>query len=97
MLVATCGPSRIDGHQKTLAAILRSLTKVFLRESTVHCECCNSGSVRNFTAQIAIRGTGIEDTDRLPVFAFPYFILCLDCGFAQIQLPGDELLLFDRR
>jgi hypothetical protein len=46
-----------------------------------------------FCAEMMVHVGGIKELDNPGVMLFPKVLVCLDCGFAQFQVPRIELAL----
>jgi hypothetical protein len=57
------------------------------------CRSCNSGRQSEFTAEMIIHFSGLENTNQPGVWVFPKLLVCLDCGFSQFAVPESELAL----
>ena len=44
-----------------------------------------------FSGEIAIHFRGIAGLDKPIVWVFPQLQVCLNCGFAEFTVPGEEL------
>jgi hypothetical protein len=52
------------------------------------CKSCSSGNLRNFPTEIAVHLKGIG---RPHVFVFPEILVCLNCGFSELEVAEDKL------
>jgi hypothetical protein len=57
------------------------------------CLLCASGREKEFTAEINIHFSGLNNLDRPSVLVFPKILVCLDCGFSQFTAPEAALAL----
>jgi hypothetical protein len=57
------------------------------------CKSCSSENQRKFSSEINVHFPGLKNLDKLPVFVFPQLLVCLDCGFAEFDLPQAEVRL----
>jgi hypothetical protein len=55
------------------------------------CTSCQSLNVRVYPAELNIHHPGMEGLDKPTVWAFPYLLICVDCGFTNFTLPDDQL------
>ena len=55
------------------------------------CKQCSSDHQRTFTAEMNIHFPGREGLNEPTVWVFPKVALCLDCGFAELVVPKNEL------
>jgi hypothetical protein len=64
--------------------------------SVMCCEVCQSGSQGEFTAEMMIHFSGLQNIDNPGVPAFPKIAVCLDCGFSRFSITDPELSLLAR-
>lgn len=55
------------------------------------CKSCGASSQSSFTGEVAIHFPGLKNIDKLPVFVFPEFLVCLDCGITEFALSETAL------
>jgi hypothetical protein len=55
------------------------------------CLLCGSGNVSEFSAEINLRFSGLENLDKPSVLVFPQVLVCLDCSFSRFTTPETEL------
>lgn len=55
------------------------------------CLSCHSSNQRTFPSELNIHFPGFEGLNRPTVWAFPLLLVCLDCGFTQFALSGDQV------
>ena len=55
------------------------------------CLSCHSSNQRTFPSELNIHFPGFEGLNRPTVWAFPLLLVCLDCGFTQFSLSGDQV------
>jgi hypothetical protein len=60
------------------------------------CLLCDSEKQAEFTAEINIHYSGLENIDNPGVLFLPKLLLCLDCGFSTFTTPKTELMLLAR-
>ncbi len=48
------------------------------------CKSCGAINQRKFTGEIGIHFPGLKNIDKPVVWVFPEFIVCLDCGTANL-------------
>ena len=63
----------------------------------MHCKSCQSTRQRVFSGQINIHSPGYEGLTKPTVMLFPKVVICLDCGFAEFEIPEAELRQLDSR
>jgi hypothetical protein len=57
----------------------------------VKCKSCGSINLSMFDGELAIHFPGRKGLNRPHVLVFPNFVVCLNCGFAEFDVPQDEL------
>lgn len=57
------------------------------------CRACRSGNQCRFGSEINIHFPGMQGLDKPTVWAFPELVVCLDCGFTELQLEETEQCL----
>lgn len=62
-------------------------------EAEVSCKSCQSSNQHRFPTEVKIHFPGLEHDDQPSVWAFPEFLICLDCGFCEFSLAETELQL----
>ena len=55
------------------------------------CLLCGSGNVCEFSAEINLHFSGLENLDKPSVLVFPQVVVCLDCGYSRFTTPETEL------
>jgi hypothetical protein len=55
------------------------------------CRSCQSENDFNFDGEIALHSPGLEGLNKPIVWVFPKLLVCLDCGFAEFEIPEREL------
>lgn len=55
------------------------------------CKQCYSERLDKFTGELAIHFTGLEGLNKPIVWVFPKLLVCLNCGFTELMVPGREL------
>lgn len=57
------------------------------------CRSCRSHRQGKFGSEMVIHFPGLEGLDKPTVLAVPNILVCLDCGFTELQLEENELRL----
>lgn len=57
------------------------------------CKSCGADNQSDFTGEVAIHCPGLKNIDKPPVFVFPQFHVCLDCGTVEFVIREAELHL----
>jgi hypothetical protein len=52
---------------------------------------CGSGNQQRFGAEMSIHFPGLEGLKKPIVWVFPKLVVCLDCAFAECNVPEPEL------
>lgn len=55
------------------------------------CRSCQSQHQSSFHSEINIHFPGLQNLSRKSVWAFSELLVCLDCGFTELQLDRAEL------
>jgi hypothetical protein len=55
------------------------------------CHSCASTNQKDFSTEIMVHFSGLENLDKPAVLSFPRVLVCLECGFSQFMLPETEL------
>jgi hypothetical protein len=51
------------------------------------CPLCASGKEKEFSAEMIIHHSGLENLKRSPVLVFPKLLVCMDCGSSRVSIP----------
>ena len=54
------------------------------------CKRCASNYLREFGGEVALHVPGLDGLNRPIVWVFPKVTTCLDCGFAEFELPEEQ-------
>ena len=57
------------------------------------CLLCVSGTEAEFSAELMVHFSGLENLDKPQVLLFPRLLVCLDCGFSRFRTTETELAL----
>jgi hypothetical protein len=57
------------------------------------CRACQSENQKTFPTEMNIHFPGLKNLDRPAVWVFTKLLVCLDCGFAELQLGKKECSL----
>jgi len=55
------------------------------------CKVCGSSSVERFAADVNVHFPGYANLTTPTINVSPAIVICLDCGFAEFELPKTEL------
>jgi hypothetical protein len=61
------------------------------------CPLCGSSNQKQFTGEMIIHFSGVENLDKRGVWVFPDLLICLDCGCSRFTVKETELALLDVR
>jgi len=57
------------------------------------CWHCAAEDNCDFSAEVCLHFPGLAGLSKDPVFVFPRVVVCLQCGFAEFQVPESRLRL----
>jgi hypothetical protein len=55
------------------------------------CKKCASGAQQDFEGEVSVVFPGLQGLNLSPVYICQNMFVCLDCGFAELVIPGPEL------
>jgi len=55
------------------------------------CKSCASEKQQNFSGEFSVAFRPIEKVNLAPVNFIQKIVVCLDCGYAELFVPKDEL------
>jgi predicted nucleic-acid-binding Zn-ribbon protein len=55
------------------------------------CKKCASMAQQEFPGEMSVNFPGIQRSNVSPVYINPTILVCLDCGFTELVIPGPEL------
>jgi hypothetical protein len=55
------------------------------------CPACKLDNQMEFSAEMMVHHSGLNNLDNSGVMLFPKLLVCLDCGFSQFTIPKAEL------
>ena len=55
------------------------------------CKRCSAQNCKVFNGEFAIRFPGLDGLEKPIVWVFPKVAICMDCGFAEFEVPEREL------
>jgi hypothetical protein len=70
-------------------AVLRAL--VVRWEKKVPCKRCTSVAQQDFPGEVSVNYPGMQRLNLSPVYICQDVLICLDCGFTELVIPGAEL------
>jgi hypothetical protein len=57
----------------------------------VHCKVCNSENLCKFAGELTTSSLSMENVKADPIYVCQQVLVCMDCGFAEIIIPPQEL------
>ena len=57
----------------------------------IACKRCSSHNHCRFNVEMNIHFPGYQGLDKPTVWVFPETVICMDCGFAEFEVPETEL------
>ena len=60
------------------------------------CKACKSDNLQTLDAEITVSRPDLKGLKVAPVYVCRSILVCLDCGFAELIIPVDELRLLNR-
>jgi hypothetical protein len=60
------------------------------------CRTCGSDNLQKFAAELSASLPNIKDIKIPPVYICQELLVCLACGFAELRVPTNELLLMNK-
>jgi len=75
-------------EMKSNAAYLYSTES---NQGTTECKRCLSQSPQEFSGELALHFKGLAGLEKPIVWLFPNVRVCLQCGFAELTVPAQEL------
>jgi len=55
------------------------------------CKACGSGNLQKFAGELTASALNLENVHFQPVYVCQPVEICLDCGFAGLVVPSQEL------
>jgi len=60
------------------------------------CKACKSENLQTLDAELTVSQPDLKELKVDPVYVCRNILICLDCGFAELIIPADELRLLNR-
>ena len=60
------------------------------------CKACNSENLQNLAGELTASLPNLKDLKVRPIYVCESVLVCLDCGFAELVIPPNELLTLKR-
>ena len=60
------------------------------------CKACKSDNLQKLDAEFTVSRPDLNGLKVAPVYVCRNILICLDCGFAELIIPADELRLLKR-
>jgi hypothetical protein len=61
------------------------------------CRVCRSENLQKLAGELTFSLPDLKDSKVAPVYLCQEFWVCLDCGFADLRIPADELDLVRKK
>jgi hypothetical protein len=55
------------------------------------CKKCASENLQKLTAELTASSRHVDEVKHPPIYVYEELLVCLDCGFSEIVIPGAEL------
>jgi hypothetical protein len=55
------------------------------------CKSCTSENQKKVRSEMIVHFSGLKNLDAPPIFASPELLVCMDCGFTELDLPKTTL------
>ena len=55
------------------------------------CKKCASNAQQDFASELPVVFPGIQGLNVSPIYIPQHILVCLDCGFTELVIPGSEL------
>ena len=57
----------------------------------LNCKVCKSDKIQKFAGELTTTPLSIESVKEAPVYVCQQVLICVDCGFAELVIPPQEL------
>jgi len=57
----------------------------------MQCKACRSENLHTFAGELTASSLSVENVDLAPVYVCQQVVVCVDCGFAELVVPPQEL------
>jgi hypothetical protein len=55
------------------------------------CRSCGLENQQKLRSEMIVHFSGLKNLDQPPIFAFPELVVCIGCGFTELDLPETTL------
>ena len=55
------------------------------------CKSCGSEKQQHFSGELSVAFLAVEKLKQAPVYVVQKILVCLDCGYAEINVPTAQL------
>jgi hypothetical protein len=55
------------------------------------CKSCSSENQQKVRSEMIVHFSGLKNLDTPPIFSSPELLVCMDCGFTELDLPKTTL------
>jgi hypothetical protein len=59
----------------------------------MQCKACRSDNVQKFAGELTASSLSVDNLKLAPVYVCQQVVVCVDCGFAELVVPPQELAL----
>lgn len=60
------------------------------------CKACKSDNLQRLDGELTVSSADLKGLKVAPVYVCRDVLICLDCGFAELVIPADELHLLKK-
>jgi hypothetical protein len=60
-------------------------------EVEMSCKLCASMAEQDFAGELSVVFPGLQGLNLSPVYICQHILVCLECGFTELVIPGPEL------
>ena len=60
------------------------------------CKACKSENLQTLDGELTVSQADLKGLKVSPVYVCRSILICLDCGFAELVIPADELRLLKK-
>jgi len=62
----------------------------------MECKACRSENLQKFAGELTASSLSMHNLDSSPVYVCQQVVVCVDCGFAELVVPRQELELLKK-
>jgi len=60
------------------------------------CKACKSDNLQRLDGELTVSQPDVKGLKVPPVYVCRSILICLDCGFTELEIPADELRLLKK-